>query len=1080
MKRKDLLLLTLLLTQTTPVWAMLEENEGGNLPVQNRAQHEHNVRDRHYVLAMEEERNGNPHLAQHHYEEAFQFAEPEAEAPFHNQGQRMRRNPGVAEDVRDRNDPPRAEARQQQRAGNRHVDVDRLQENIQRTEEVTRQRLERYNNNPYSNNKVIVVGYSANGKTSLIEGLAGNLIARDERGEIQLHSRRPLEDFRIGGGIGEAGTTIPGGWYDAQRSGNKIFWDCPGFGDPGVNGEDIINASAIRQLFPQNSQANLLLAIDEGSVLYEAQPIKLQKLFNELAAIFPDTEQLKNSLSVVITKKMPGRNPLAKLQDLQARGNLQILTPAGRELFDFITDPEYLQTRLAYFPAPLEAGDYVLNREAIFNAIARTVPVQNPVIRPYLNDTSQLLITNAARQLNADAADFLRVEGAQRIAEFCNNADPHSIETLRETLPAVVASLRLLQQDTATAGDFVATLGHYFLHVNPLREIKEKLEFLGGIKDDITCALPVWSQVLTPLINDVTARITNLATQRNQQTTDFLQTQGAQSILDYCKNEINNHQGSVGALRTNLGNVLRDLRSLQNPERPASAETFLNTLRPYLNQQGFLGDTINAFNSLRRMNMGNNIICNIPDWSAALEETSRKLEALTAAPEIAYDPLTKVLSLKGIIVGTSDLAAMLQLHPNPVKIDVSALHTLFVDENLIAPGTSCSFIAPQWVVDGEKIINLSGKDGELMNPAANGGVGQAGTDGQPGNSGKNGGNFYSKVTNIQYVNRPQEASPLTINTSGGQGGNGQDGGRGGEGMAGQNESYPAAPNFLAPQFLQQPHIFIPKSSFALGGQAPYRIGKIVIYSGDRPDSIEIFGRAGANEFFSLGKAGGPSGARHEIILESDEFLTGAVGKDDPWSGPQCISFVTNKRTHGPYGRDDNGYPFATHVPQEVIGISGSHGPNRTYPHVLNSLFSFTSGHALPSQVATNGGAGKNGGAGGQAGLGGYAGMIEGLPNDQLIVRHAHRGENGQDGRGRDGGPGGVHGRFHNGPDRGRNPQNGARGGLNVEGREDPLAQLTQMQLDLVQANQVQDYRNFHQLKSNDPIVSPFVKLFPNL
>lgn len=701
MKRKDLLLLTLLLTQTTPVWSMVDE------------------------------------------------------------------------DIKQTSTPHRSNGARQE--SKKKINLDKLRADIQKAQEDTQARLARYDNVPDKDNKVIVVGYSGNGKTTLIEGLAGNLYARDEDDQIKLASRSPLRDFKIGEGLGKAGTTLPGGWYDAQKSRKKVFWDCPGFGDPGVDGNDIINAAAIRELFTPNTQARILLVIDEN-VLFEAQPLSFQKLLNEVAGVFPNTDQLKTRTSMVVTKKMPGRNPQSRLKTLKDKGSLQQLTDPARELFTFLADNA--QTRLAMLPAALEEGEYTFDKEAIFKVIENSQPTLNPIVKPYLNDSSKILTLDLARELNEKTTDFIKSKGAASIISYCKNEiakDKNSIATLKTSLPAVVRDLRSLTK-SATQGEILSILDRFLPNQHPLRKTFETLDFLKELNKDVTYDLPTWSQALTNKTTEVNKMISDLATHHNTGITNFLKTQGAQLVIDYCGNEINNHQGSVGDLRTNLKKVLKDLQDLQNPKALPTASTFSSVLQKYFNRSTLLKDTVDAFDYLGK-NINGSISCDIKNWSAALKGTTDKLKKLTDNPEVRYDETSKVLSLKGTIIGTSDLTVQLRNHPNPVRIDILGLHTLFVDANIVSQGTLINFIAPQWTIVGSKSINVKGKD----SPKAVNGT-TPGSDGSPGIAGGNGGHFYGKGVSFTNLNQ------LTIVVTGGKGGEGGNGAKGTTGSAASNGS----------------------------------------------------------------------------------------------------------------------------------------------------------------------------------------------------------------------------------------------------------------------------------------------------
>lgn len=139
------------------------------------------------------------------------------------------------------------------------------------------------------------------------------------------------------------------------------------------------------------------------------------------------------------------------------------------------------------------------------------------------------------------------------------------------------------------------------------------------------------------------------------------------------------------------------------------------------------------------------------------------------------------LTLKGVIVGTSDVHLSLQNHPEVSDVSVYCFHN-FIDQDLTARGIDVSFFAPDWWMTGTKSIILKGKNGDNHQHAAANGIdpGSSGVDGKPGKPGQNGGYFYGKLDTFHGN------SELTIDVGGGNGGNGQNGGNGTRGSDGEN------------------------------------------------------------------------------------------------------------------------------------------------------------------------------------------------------------------------------------------------------------------------------------------------------
>ncbi len=202
-----------------------------------------------------------------------------------------------------------------------------------------------------------------------------------------------------------------------------------------------------------------------------------------------------------------------------------------------------------------------------------------------------------------------------------------------------------------------------------------------------------------------------------------------------------------------------------------------NRLSPYMDTNE-VQKTIELLGFFKRIN--NTITYSVADWSTTLlDAVKNKIKGLVVAPPTEY--ANGILTIKGTLVGTSDINAALRHHPNPIKINVYGLSTLFVDENLTSPGTSLHLLAPQWKIVGTKTINLSGKDGANGAHGSYGSYcGASGGAGQSGQHGGNGGHFFGKGFLFDHVNH------LTVNTNGGNGGNGGDGGDGMRGADGRD------------------------------------------------------------------------------------------------------------------------------------------------------------------------------------------------------------------------------------------------------------------------------------------------------
>lgn len=276
-------------------------------------------------------------------------------------------------------------------------------------------------------------------------------------------------------------------------------------------------------------------------------------------------------------------------------------------------------------------------------------------------------------------------------------------------------------------------------------------------------------QVKMAVGSDAELLVTNTAGELNNYLTAYMKTEGPRKIINYCIQKIDRYAGAVGDLRREFATLIENLRSLPTQ----SAEAFRQGLKAACNNSISLKDmkqVIKAIGFLQTIKEG--IDSNVRVWKNALLDTiTQKLGILTAEPSVAFT--NGALSLKSALISTSDVNAVLRLpqNQNISNIHIYSLNTLFIDEDILAPSTSVSFISPcMKIISGPKIINLSGT---TENPDTPGrpsknsieAGGQASDNEISGEPGKNGGNFYSKVFDVG-----QGLTELIIKANGGSGG----------------------------------------------------------------------------------------------------------------------------------------------------------------------------------------------------------------------------------------------------------------------------------------------------------------------
>lgn len=137
-----------------------------------------------------------------------------------------------------------------------------------------------------------------------------------------------------------------------------------------------------------------------------------------------------------------------------------------------------------------------------------------------------------------------------------------------------------------------------------------------------------------------------------------------------------------------------------------------------------------------------------------------------------------VLSVNGFVVSVGEICQRYRI-AELSKIDVYALHSIFIDHEITIPSGMVKFLSPYCIIQSEKnvIVNLSGQHGESYYEQA-----EVDTPGQFGGSGERGGYFYGRF------NKVHGSSYLDINANGGNGGKGQSGGNGSHGIAGDRQN----------------------------------------------------------------------------------------------------------------------------------------------------------------------------------------------------------------------------------------------------------------------------------------------------
>lgn len=242
----------------------------------------------------------------------------------------------------------------------------------------------------------IIIGRTGSGKSTLANYLVMPKDTIVEKDECDL--------VKISGGGAEVGdgtvskTTFP----------NKIgkYWDCPGFDDTGGEGQDIVNAFFIKEVFTLPKAVKLMLVIQWTDLTGNVGTVK--NLMKTLGTLFENINDIIPSLSVFITKVPqdkihlvnPNINRLLKgldgQKDLYAKKILESCLSQS-ESVPLIVFPEI---KPGDFPQPIL--DLMGSNEGMLSILEERKYVQISKVNLSVAPTSQVFINKMALKLSDD------------------------------------------------------------------------------------------------------------------------------------------------------------------------------------------------------------------------------------------------------------------------------------------------------------------------------------------------------------------------------------------------------------------------------------------------------------------------------------------------------------------------------------------------------------------------------------------------------------------------------------------------------------------------------------------------------
>lgn len=365
---------------------------------------------------------------------------------------------------------------------------------------------------------VIILGPTGSGKSTLINLLANKPFTSQQANiGFRVHTNEPLPDFNIGDG-NIVGTRFPSAWFDHQN--NAIFWDCPGFGDPRGAKADIVNAFSIHQLFKPNIK--IVLTVEEP-LLTINRATGFLKLLNELTNLFPDNQQINQSLAIIVSKQNEAHNIPGYLEHqilpLTQQDQIELTQPVRNLLEFLVAHPE----RISSFPKANGLGIYNPNMQMVRQSINSANYIENPRPNIRVGGDALLYIDSLGKSQNHYIAEYMKNNGHITIIDYCNNlvSDQPDLPLINR-FKSLGRDLRDIQNIVVPQNPnlFPERLNAIFcnnFNVANIRATIENLGFLRTMRNNITYDTADWTNALLPTIGRIQELTNNLETKKDIQ-----------------------------------------------------------------------------------------------------------------------------------------------------------------------------------------------------------------------------------------------------------------------------------------------------------------------------------------------------------------------------------------------------------------------------------------------------------------------------------------------------------------------------------------------------------------------------------
>ncbi|KAF0427131.1 50S ribosome-binding GTPase family protein [Gigaspora margarita] len=215
--------------------------------------------------------------------------------------------------------------------------------------------------------------------------------------------------------------------------------------------------------------------------------------------------------------------------------------------------------------------------------------------------------------------------------------------------------------------------------------------------------------------SDAKSFIKNLIEKFYNDIEEFISKKFDSKFLNYIKDLIDNHDDTVKKLREHLNGLIEELKKISDAK---DLQIFENNLDQILSIVKLINNSdleyelsksisqLKFFKQVKPETL--NIQGNTKSWYYVIKKFINIINFIKSEPKPKIN--NNKLILEGIIIGIEDIAK--EISSSIFEINMYSLNSIFIDEDINAPGVTLTLISPQVRVVGKKRkINLKGKPG---------------------------------------------------------------------------------------------------------------------------------------------------------------------------------------------------------------------------------------------------------------------------------------------------------------------------------------------------------------------------------